>query len=86
MSKGFDAVAWMRSRRTEIDEADRGLSWEDKARKTAEMLRNDPLWKRLRSRVAKPARGLPARKEPALQSRLGAARKAEGRRQARARS
>ena len=47
----FDAVAWMRKRRAEIDEEDNGLSWEEKARKTRHLLRNDPLWKRLKSRV-----------------------------------
>ena len=39
MPKDFDAVAWMRKRRAEIDEEDRGLSWEEKARKTRRLLR-----------------------------------------------
>ena len=30
MSEPFDAVAWMRKRRGEIDEEDQGLSWEEK--------------------------------------------------------
>jgi hypothetical protein len=84
MSKDFDAVGWMRRRRTEIDDEDRGLSWQEKARKTAEALRSDPLWKRLRSRLAKPARGFPAEKEPAPHSRFGATHNPGGRRQPRA--
>ena len=35
---GFDAVAFMRSRREEIDREDEGLSWEERARKTRELL------------------------------------------------
>ena len=60
MPKDFDAVAWMRKRRAEIDEEDRGLSWEEKARKTRRLLRNDPLWKRLKSRVVRIAAPVPA--------------------------
>ena len=60
MTKDFDAVAWMRKRRAEIDEEDRGLSWEEKARKTRHLLRNDPLWKRLKSRVVRIAVPPPA--------------------------
>jgi hypothetical protein len=59
MSKSFDSVAWMRKRRAEIDAEDEGLTWEEKARKTAQLLSNDPLWKRLKRRmVASP--GVPA--------------------------
>jgi hypothetical protein len=54
MSKPFDAVAWMRKRRAEIDKEDEGLSWEEKARKTAQCLSNDPLWKRLQGRMIAP--------------------------------
>ena len=54
MSKGFDAVAFMRSRREEIDREDEGLSWEDRARKTRELLREDPLWLYLKDRLAEP--------------------------------
>ena len=54
MSKSFDAVAWMRKRRAEIDEEDEGLTWEEKARKTTQLLSNDPLWKRLKHRVIAP--------------------------------
>ncbi len=51
MTKDFDAVEWMRKRRAEIDDEDRGLSWEEKTKKTQDLLRDDPLWRRLRSRV-----------------------------------
>jgi len=43
MKKTFDAVEWMRRRRTEIDAEDRGLSWEDKRRKTHDIVMRDPL-------------------------------------------
>ncbi|MBN2464264.1 hypothetical protein JXD38_01385 [candidate division WOR-3 bacterium] len=52
MSKAFDAVAFMRRRREEIDREDEGLSWEERARKTRELLSKDPLWLRLKHRVA----------------------------------
>jgi hypothetical protein len=55
MSKRFDAVAWMRKRRAEIDKEDEGLTWEERARKTAGLLRDDPLWRRLKRRVITPA-------------------------------
>jgi len=51
--KSFDTVAWMRKRREEIDKEDEGLSWEEKARKNAEILRDDPLWIRLKDRRVK---------------------------------
>jgi hypothetical protein len=51
VKKTFDAVAWMRKRRTEIDEEDKGLSWEEKREKTRRLLENDPLWLRLKSRL-----------------------------------
>jgi hypothetical protein len=54
MTKRFDAVAWMRKRRAEIDREDEGLTWEEKARRTADLLHDDPLWKRLKRRVATP--------------------------------
>lgn len=50
-SKGFDAVAWMRKRRLEIDQEDTGLNWEEKSEKTLELLESDPLWQRLKSRA-----------------------------------
>jgi hypothetical protein len=39
----FDAVRWMRERRTQIDEEDRGLTWEEKRRKTHEIVSRGPL-------------------------------------------
>jgi hypothetical protein len=43
MKKTFDAVQWMRRRRAEIDEEDRGLSWEEKRCKTREIVMRDPI-------------------------------------------
>jgi len=43
MKKTFDAVQWMRRRREEIDEEDQGLSWEEKRRKTHEIVLRDPI-------------------------------------------
>jgi hypothetical protein len=54
MTKRFDAVAWMRKCRAEIDKEDEGLTWEEKARKTADLLHDDPLWKHLKRRVSTP--------------------------------
>ena len=44
MKKTFDAVAWMRKRREEIDKEDQGLSWEEKHEKTRKFLEKDYLW------------------------------------------
>ncbi len=55
MKKTFDAVAWMRKRRIEIDEEDQGLSWGEKHKRTRELLEKDPLWQRLRKRLVGPA-------------------------------
>ena len=54
MRKAFDAVAFMRRRREEIDREDEGLTWEERVRKTRELLRNDPLWLYLKDRLAEP--------------------------------
>jgi len=43
MKKSFDAVAWMRARREEIDREDKGLTWSERRDKTRKLLRNDPL-------------------------------------------
>ncbi len=51
MKKTFDAVVWMRKRRTEIDEEDQKLSWEEKRKKTRRILERDPLWLKLKNRV-----------------------------------
>jgi hypothetical protein len=55
MKKTFDAVAWMRARRANIDEEDRELSWEEKRKKTGRLLETDPLWLRLKNRIVEPA-------------------------------
>jgi len=57
MTDPFDAVAWMRRRRTEIDEEDASLTWEEKARKTRDLLEGMPVWERLKRRAVQP--GLP---------------------------
>lgn len=54
MKKTFDAVDWMRKRRTEIDEEDQGLSWEEKRKKTRHILEDDPLWLKLKNRLVEP--------------------------------
>ena len=54
MKKTFDAVDWMRKRRTEIDEEDQGLSWEEKRKKTRYILESDPLWRKLKNRLVEP--------------------------------
>ena len=54
MKKTFDAVAWMRKRRIEIDEEDKELSWEEKREKTRRLLEKDPLWLRLKGRIIEP--------------------------------
>ena len=57
-NKTFEAVAWMRRRREEIDEEDQGLSWEQRRKKTRQLIENDPLWLRLKDRVVKPSGSL----------------------------
>jgi hypothetical protein len=54
VKKTFDAVAWMRKRREEIDNEDQGLSWKEKHEKTRKLLEKDPLWQSLRKRLVKP--------------------------------
>jgi hypothetical protein len=51
MKKTFDAVAWMRARREEIDREEEGLSWEERWKRTLETLKDDPLYRRLRDRA-----------------------------------
>lgn len=43
MKKRFDAVAWMRQRRAQIDEEDAALTWEQKRQRTHEQALWDPL-------------------------------------------
>jgi hypothetical protein len=52
MPERFDAVAWMRQQRVRIEEEDRGLSWQEKHRKTLDLLQGDPLYERIKHRVA----------------------------------
>jgi hypothetical protein len=54
LEKTFDAVAWMRKRRTEIDEEDLKLSWEEKRQKTRKLLEKDALWLKLKKRLVDP--------------------------------
>jgi hypothetical protein len=55
VNKSFDTVAFMRRRREEIDREDEGLSWEERARKTRELLKDDSLLLYLKKREAEPA-------------------------------
>jgi hypothetical protein len=43
MKKTFDAVAWMRQRRSQIDEEDRSLTWAQKRQRTREQILQDPI-------------------------------------------
>jgi hypothetical protein len=52
--KSFDAVAFMRKRREEIDKEDAALSWAEKREKTRRMIEDDPLYRRLKDRVVRP--------------------------------
>ena len=54
MKKTFDAVAFMRMRREEIDREDAGLTWKQKRGRTRQTLEKDPLWQRLRDRSVQP--------------------------------
>ncbi|MCL6548811.1 MAG: hypothetical protein K6T30_07860 [Alicyclobacillus sp.] len=54
MEKAFDAVQWMRKRRAEIDEEDRGLTWSEKRQKTHEIVMRDPLLALLCKRIMTP--------------------------------
>lgn len=47
MKKAFDAVAWMRHRRVQIDEEDTDLTWTQKREKTREQILQDPVLRRL---------------------------------------
>ena len=52
-TKNFDSVGFMRRRRIEIEKEDAGLGWEDRQKKTLEILADDPLWQSLRGRQVK---------------------------------
>ena len=66
MKKTFDAVAFMRKRREEIDREDAGLTWEQKREKTRRIVEKDPLWQRLKDRVVYPvtAQRMAVREKP----------------------
>lgn len=49
MKKTFDAVAFMRKRREEIDREDAGLSWKEKREKTRRIVDSNPVWQGLRA-------------------------------------
>ena len=51
MRKKFDAVAFQRKRRSQIDRETEGLSWEERRRWIRKDLEKDPLWKRLKHRI-----------------------------------
>jgi len=52
--KSFDAVAFMRKTREEIDQEDAALSWAEKREKTRRVIEGDPLYQRLKHRVVSP--------------------------------
>ena len=56
MKKAFDAVSWMRQRRTEIDEEDAALTWAEKREKTHEQVLRDPILSQLSKKTVGPAR------------------------------
>ena len=54
MKKSFDAVAWMRERRRQIEEEDRGLTWAERSRKTRQIVLRDPVLGKLCRNVVRP--------------------------------
>jgi len=44
-----------RARRIKIDEENKGLSWEEKPKKTRHLLETDLLWLKLKNRLVDPA-------------------------------
>jgi len=64
MKKRFDAVAWMRQRRTQIDEEDSVLTWPQKRQRTHEQVLQDPLLAPLCREVVAPEKaGLRTRRK-----------------------
>lgn len=61
MRRPFDAVAWMRQRRTQIDEEDRSLTWAQKRQRTHEQILQDPVLARLCEDSALPQKAKAAR-------------------------
>jgi hypothetical protein len=65
MKKRFDAVAWMRQRRTQIDEEDGTLTWAQKRQRTHEQVLQDPVLAPLCGEVVAPEKvALRTRKKP----------------------
>lgn len=54
MDKTFDAVAFMRKRREQIDAEDAALTWQERRAKTRMLVERDPLWHQLRSSTVEP--------------------------------
>lgn len=52
MTENFKAVEWMRKVRVQIDAEDADVGWTDKHRKTLKILDKDPLWQKLKDRMA----------------------------------
>lgn len=59
MKKTFDAVAWMRQRRTQIDEQDAALTWTQKRQRTHEEVLRDPLLAQLCAQAVAPEKAGP---------------------------
>jgi len=59
MKKTFDAVSWMRRRRTQIDEEDAPLTWAQKREKTREQVLRDPVLARLCVEIVVPDKAAP---------------------------
>lgn len=54
MIKTFDAVAFMRKRREELSREYAHLLGDDIRRRIGEALEDDPLWRRVKDRIAQP--------------------------------
>jgi hypothetical protein len=75
MNKTFDAVAWMRQRRTQIDEEDGRLTWAQKRKKTHDEVLRDPLLAPLCAQTAAPEKAAPkARRKLSASDRRGRTR------------
>jgi len=68
MNKAFDAVAWMRRRRTQIDEEDGLLTWTQKRQRTHEEVLRDPLLAPLCARTVAPEKVAPRARTKLLSS------------------
>jgi len=68
MKKRFDAVAWMRQRRTQIDEEDAALTWAQKRQRTHEEVLRDPLLAPLCAEAVVPEKVRPKTRKKLLSS------------------